>query len=698
MRTISLEGEQVNVYNINDFPYNILRKCSTVENKKHRYIDIVATFDIETTTIHEEECNIFGRDFGFMYIWQFCLDGYVCIGRTWAEYQEFIYNIERMIKPAELVIWVHNLSFEFQFFRNFFKVKEVFARKERQVVRASVGYCEYRCSWILTNMSLNKFLQKTKGVTFYKRDGDKFDYKVKRYPDTELTDYELEYCICDVLGLWQAIKQQLINDTLLTIPMTSTGYVRRDFRERCLATPGYKSQIWKCALDSETYTVVKEASRGAIAGSNHIHTNKILEEVDSFDIKSSYPFQMCTNYFPQSKFTEYRAKYGSDKFNTLLDNMCCIIVWECSNIRLRKWQSIPYISKAKCRAIYKAKVGNGKVYRAERIGMCCTEVDFRIIQSHYKFDEDSVVIHKLYCAQRGMLAKPFREYLLYMFQQKTDLEDGDPYLYNKFKNKINASFGMMLTDILHPEIVFNPMDKKVWKTNDITNVDEALYEHYKSYSTFLSYQHGVWILAHARKALIDGMDIVGDDLVQVDTDSVKTLGDYKDEFNEINKIIIDKAETYDLKPYSIKNGHKHYLGVWEHEGKDDKYTYEKFKTLGAKKYAVIKEGHNGIETTVSGLSKGAGKWFDDNGGLDKFRIGTVVPPSNSGRTASVYNDLPNTHTIFIDGHCIVLGSNIGINDVSYTLGVAAEWMEMILDGKIDPINEMLYADGAYKGW
>lgn len=693
-------GDQpVDIYNVDDFPYELFSNCSTVEkNKKSnkRYADVVCAFDIETTTIKEAVCNKFGKNFGFMYVWQFCIEEYVCLGRTWDEYIDFIAKLKESIGTTwrRIAVYVHNLAFEFQFMRDFFTVDEIFSRDKRDVVYCVIEDIEYRCSYALSNMSLSKFLEKTKGVTFNKLDGKEFDYMKTRFPDTELTELELAYCVSDVLGLVQAIKAQLIDDNLATIPITSTGYVRRDFKEKCLKVPNWQSHMKKIALNSTTYQLCREASRGAIAGSNHIHTEEILEEVDSFDIKSSYPFQMATNYFPQSRFIQYKAEYGSEKFNKLIENFCCIIVWTCEDLKLKQWQSIPYISKAKCRAVEGCKCGNGKVYMAKRIGMCCTEIDFKIISEQYKYKNPKIL--DIYCAQRGQLGKAFREHLLHMFQMKTDLEDGDKYLYNKYKNKINAAFGMMLTDILHPEIAYTANSIKPWKEIEIENIQEALEEYYRKYSSFLSYQHGVWILAHARCALVVGMNIVGRDLVQVDTDSVKTLGDYTLEFTKLNDSIIEKAETYDVKPYSIKDGKKHYLGVWEHEGDDGKPTYHKFKTLGAKKYCYEDEEGN-IYITVSGLSKDANNWLKDNGGLKKFSTGVEIPSSDSGRTASLYNDFDRVYTIEIEGHEITLGSNIAISNVSYTLGMASEWLLMVLDGTIDARKEMNF-NGAFKNY
>lgn len=689
INTLTKTDDTVTIYTIEDFPYEKIKDYDICENRNKRYVNIPCAFDIETTSITKEECGLLNHDFGFMYVWQFCMDKYVCMGREWSEFQlllAMLYETAQNYHGADMVIYVHNLPFEFQFFRNFLRIFSVFATDKREVVKCNVEGVEFRCSYKLSNMGLQKFLEKTKGVIHQKESGEDFDYRQKRYPDTELTEQELWYCVCDVLGLCEALKTLMEEDTLITIPITSTGYVRREFRERTLKDKTYRNWLERMELTEDLYYLCKEASRGAIAGSNAINTNITIEEVDSYDIKSSYPYQMMTQYFPSGRWIEERQiKSNCSKLMELCRNCCCIITWVCDNLVLKKWEAIPYISKSKCKAIYQAKCGNGKVYSAKRIGMTCTEIDLKIIMTHYNME--NLEILEIQVTERGLLHKAFREVLGEFFQKKTDLEDGDIYLYNKYKNRINSAFGMMLTDILNPEIKYKGRVVEPWIEEPIENVEKALKMHYKNKNTFLAYQHGIWVLAHGRKSLVEGMDIVGSDIVQVDTDSVKAEGDYHTEFENINERIRKKAESFDVKPYAIKNGKKHYLGIWEHEGQENGTTYTKFRTLGAKKYCAYVRGKDGLKTTVSGLYKSAGEWFDYNGGIDIFKPGITVPATwiddkdiehkGSGRTTCSYMDMVRPVELNVNGHVVKVGSSICLEDSTYTLGVTDEWLEMI---------------------
>ena len=89
-------------------------------------------------------------------------------------------------------------------------------------------------------MSLAMFTQKTESVEYIKREDD-LDYKKTRYPWTILDDTEKGYCYCDVMGLYEAILPKLKEDDIANIPMTSTGYVRRD----CKAAIYANQKNWK---------------------------------------------------------------------------------------------------------------------------------------------------------------------------------------------------------------------------------------------------------------------------------------------------------------------------------------------------------------------------------------------------------------------------------------------------------------------
>lgn len=703
------------IWDCNTFPYEQISEEYTkicVDGKKE-YNEVITAFDIETTTIEGTGLPFDpfeGRTYGFMYVWMFAVDEYnVCVGRTWREFVIFRENLLNNIR-GKIVTYSHNLGFEFQFMRNFLPEPEkIFARNAREPVYVDYGDQEFRCSYILTNMGLAKFLEKSEGVTVYKADGEEFDYRILRYPDTELTIKEWDYAIRDVVGLVQGIKSQLRNnnDNLCTIPYTSTGYVRRDYLDVCKDDKANKSRVARTKLNRYSYALVEEAKRGGVAGSNALFTDETIEDVLSCDRKSSYPHVMLTDYFPDGSFLFRDVKAGSDRFYKQIEDRCCIMYVKFTKIKAYSDSPIPYISKSLCIAHgiednpkwKKAIFGNGKVYKAAELYIAITEIDFRIIEMCYTWEDMEIL--KFMSAPRGMLSFAFRKHLHDMFQMKTELETGDKYIYAKYKNKINASFGMMLTAILHEEVIFNTNADKVWDIKKVKDddIEWMLKKHYRNTRTFLSYQDGVWTLAHARKWLYDGIMVPKDDTIATDTDSVKFIGEeHLRGFEKINKKIIKVAENFDVKPYAKIGDRKVYLGVWEQEDR-----YELFRTLGAKKYAYTlkKEKEKGypLHVTVAGLNKETGaKYLDYIGGIEMFKDGIEIPPryidkngnkekKGSGRTSSVYNDITEPIEIEVNGHKVIVGSNIGVTEVPYTIGVTNEWMRVIDGYKVGEVDE-----------
>lgn len=268
----------INVLNVNDFDYDNLLKAGHLKDylAKDIVLDVESAFDIETTT--------YSPDLAFMYVWQFCvlIHGYyhVIVGRTWKEFQQLFTKISKKLDGIRLIVWVHNLGFEYQNMLNFIPSHTVFAVKPRMPVKVlTIDQIEFRCSWKLTNMSLEMATKKEKGITYIK-DEDKIDYKKLRFPDTQLSDSEMEYNVLDVVSLCDLIHCKNINhnDNLVTMPLTSTGYVRRQCRQRVRKEmPDYRDVVFlKNTLNTDTYLMLKNAARGGNTHANRYYVSSLI--------------------------------------------------------------------------------------------------------------------------------------------------------------------------------------------------------------------------------------------------------------------------------------------------------------------------------------------------------------------------------------------------------------------------------------
>lgn len=151
----------------------------------------------------------------------------------------------------------------------------------------------------------------------------------------------------------------------------------------------------------------------------------------------------------------------------------------------------------------------------------------------------------------------------------------------KSKNKLNSTFGMCVTDLLQDEWAMDAVTGE-WH-REKADAEKALKTYYEGKNSFLHYQWGIYVTAHARKQLQDMLDVVGMDVVYCDTDSIKFLHPeaHIPEFDAKNKILAKRAIENDIPAFCDVGDNRYILGVWD---MDDLYI--QFKTLGAKNTAA----------------------------------------------------------------------------------------------------------------
>lgn len=663
----------VKAYNQEDFPYDRIKKANPLIPPTKKYISHLMTFDIETSTIEKTD----GTFEGFMYHWQVCIDGYVCFGRSWKEFLTFLRKMNRALKNYnemhKLVCYIHNFSYEFQFLYSWIKLTDVFAIDKRKPLKAiSKDFnIEFRCSYLLSNMNLKKFIENTPNAHYFKGLGD-LDYKKVFTPKSILTMSELGYCFNDVMGLYEAIIYLLKEDTLITIPLTSTGYVRRECRKN-MRKKNNRKQFLDLKLDDKLYQLCKDSFRGGNTASNRYKTNFINYDVSSYDMSSAYPYAMISGLYPITPF--YEATITSlDMLDDYNNRYCTIAYYAFENVKLKKGIPFPYIPYSKCiefiapsyEGRFKGKeyCYNGRVLEADFIKIAMTNYDYQIFINQYDYDDENVRVEDFYYSYKGFLPKELTNTVIEFFTLKSQLKgiDGKEYEYMKSKNKLNSLYGMIVTDIIRQENLFNDQ----WEKGE----NSTLEEYYSNRNNFLTYQWGLFVTAICRTNLQKAIDKIGLDCVYIDTDSIKYVGKHDDVFEQVNQEMIDWCTQNDIINYVNVRNHKYFLGLYDKEK-----GYDEFVTLGAKKYAFKQSNKIGI--TVAGLNKKSGaKELKQKGGLSKFKNGTEF--MDSGRKTVYYND-DKKHFLTVQGCKIENASNIALVDTPYTLGMT-DVMLSILNG------------------
>ena len=675
--------------------YKYLSKFGLVEDSKrrrrsqhkHRVLNVYTAFDIETSTIWLNEDHSLYDVHSFMYVWQFQIEEYTVKGRTWEEYFTFLDELRKAIDHIRtdnnlsvnpyLVIWVHNLAYEFSFLSGLypFTNDECFFRDVRKPI-----YCrmydtfEYRCSYIQTNLSLSALCKQT-GVK-QKLSGQKYDYDKIRYPWTPLTDFENEYTTIDVESLVNAMKYRIQRggDSLVTVPLTSTGYVRRECKE---ALKDQFLNLREMKPAEKEYRLLRKAFRGGNTHANRYYVDQIIDDVYSYDISSSYPTQQLTHLFPVKPFRwlELKQRTPKKRIERILQfiglGYAVIGTYQFKNLRLRNHREpIPYISLSRCQAMgtddYELLLDNGRILECGYMEISLTEIDLEIVLKQYIFD--SIDIIECMVSQKDYLPEAYRQVIQDYYNKKTALkgdntEDG-LYMYMKAKNMLNAVYGMSATDPVHQEIEYTSGEYKVSGYEDFA--PDELLKLLKNAS--FPYQWGVYTTAYARKQLQDAIDLCGDKIIYCDTDSVKTKGNI-----DIEKLNGKLQQTaIQRKAYAVDmKGKTHYIGIFEFDGH-----YNKFITQGAKRYAYETDGHLGI--TVAGVSKkinektGISFAVEELKTLDRFRVG--MKWSKAGGTISVYND--NDDFIYTDeetGNTLHITKNVAIVPSTYVMTYSKDY-------------------------
>lgn len=671
------------------------------------YYNIESGFDIETTST---ELN--GEKFAFMYEWTFGIKdkNFICYGRTWEQFLELCEKLQMQFdlsSEKRLVVYVHNLSYEFQFMRKYFKWVSVFAVDDRKPIKALCSYgIEFRDSYILSGYSLSKLAENLTTHTIKKLTGD-LDYSLTRTSDTYLSDEELVYCNNDVEIVLDYINEQIAQCGSITkIPLTNTGRVRTFVKNNCLhynknhKKEGYGGKIGRyhelmneCVLTPVQYVMLKRCFMGGFTHASMQHVLKLHYNVASIDFTSSYPYVMLSEKFPMSKPEKIDVR--TVDFWQLVNDENIGLMFDCKIEGLHAKNTYEsYISESKCFNVKNATVNNGRIFECEELTTTITDIDLRIIKQCYNYDKISVTnCYKFYMQY---LPKQILLSILDLYGAKTTLKGvkGKEVEYLLKKGMLNSVYGMCVTDIVRGEITYNESWDKTKVTQEL--IDEQIDKYNTSKNRFLYYPWGVWVTAYARKNLWTGILNVGDDYIYSDTDSIKLLNYEKHLpfINAYNKQVEIKLKKmcefrkidFELcKPKTIKGVEK-LIGVWDYEG-----TYTRFKTLGAKRYMY--EENNEIHITIAGLSKQKGVKYmnkmcngDNTKVFEMFNDNLYIPPEHTGKNTHTYID-DEMEGVVTDyqGHTTTVKSlsSVHLSECEFTLSIAKQYntfLQMLKQG------------------
>ena len=665
-------------------------------NKKMKYFNVPAAFDIETSSFEKK-----GEKAACMYEWTFGIYGAVVVGRTWKEFTDFMTKLSDELLLNEnkrLMVYCHNLAFEFQWLRHYFTWNKVFSIDIRKPLYALTDTgIEFRCSLLLSGYSLENLGKNLQNYKVTKAVGD-LDYSKIRHSVTPMTDAEIGYCVRDVKVVMAYIAERIEQaGGVSRLPLTKTGYVRKYCRDQCFYGDGsdefqrlkYRALMVNMKLDPEEYLQLKRGFQGGFTHANPFYSGQIMEDVTSFDFTSSYPAVMIAEKYPMSGGEVIRIESG-EQFRENLQLYCCLFDVEFRGLESVKYYE-SYISQSRCFMLENPVINNGRVVQADMLRTTLTEQDFMIIEKIYRWDEMRVSNFRRY--RRGYLPTEFIKGILQLYKDKTELKgvEGQEVNYQRAKEQLNSCYGMAVTDIVRPIYGYG----EDWLEPEKPDLASAIEKYNTNAGRFLFFPWGCWVTAYARRNLFTGIFEFENDYIYSDTDSIKVLnaGNHAAYLEEYNRRILQQLSAamehhglpIDMIRPKNKRGKEKPLGVWDFDGH-----YKRFKSLGAKRYMVqySDDPRNGSDAdqyslTVAGLSKRAAMPYllqqaDDP--LELFNNDMYIPAAYTGKLTHIYIDDPISGEVvdytgtpgrYSEFSCVPLGP------ADYSLSIAREYANYI---------------------
>lgn len=625
--------------------------------KKSNYYDIGSGFDIETTNFEKN-----GKHYATMYIWQWSFDEMTVIGRSWDEFRQLVEMLKnRYSEPkTKLLVYIHNLSFEFSFIRKLLPVTKILARTEREIIFFDSDQIEFRDSACLTRLSLAQLASKYKlGIEKLKGDLDYSQIRIScpNYA-TPLSSQELAYCINDVQILQRffhkIIKQEYLRKGY-RIPLTQTGVPRMETK-RALKKEGYqftgpyREKIKRCMPEQEVYVDERQyLFRGGYVHGNIDVINELQIEEDGikfagFDRKSSYPSEMLHKKVPMEFYAKPVAWLENhwDEPEEFWDDWGIIIYATFKKIQAKYPHSIE--SKHKIIEYDEASAiwDNGRLRKCDEIKVMLNEYDLLNYRDFYEFEE--MEVHWLKVSRKEWLPDFLVKNVYQYFWDKEHAPKGTVF-YQRSKEKLNSLFGMCCTGVCIVDYIF--YNGNLYLANS-EELPEEVRQEPKSFeeatkNAFLLPIWGIAIASGARRELLKLVKICPYDSLYCDTDSDKIrnyerylpqITAYNGHMEQLNR---EAAQRWGFDFETIKD-----LGKWM---KEDEYS--RFLTLGCKRYLYEtkaepeKKIKSHIEAVVAGMEKGSFlNWCEQNGydPFDKFNDNLYLSPEFSNKITTGYTD------------------------------------------------------------
>ena len=466
---------------------------------------------------------------------------------------------------GEVITYIHKASFDLSYlipyFRKYFKGEEEELKVDaHDYYFWRKGRYKFKDSWKLANCSLEKW-----GEMYnieHKKQVGTFDYDKVIYQDTELTDEEKNYCFFDVLALAECMEQELKfhNTDYEHVPLTSTGYIRNELRNRCKNEQYRREYFLK--LSPLVYRTALMSYCGGYTHLNRYYANLLVEGLIYYrDFQSHYPTMLRQRLYPLGKprritppnFETILEQCKSGTFSVLFRVKFNGVKLKNGGIKSNITMPLLQVSKMHGESGNELIADNGRILSTDYTFIySLNNIQLKLIYEQYDFGEYEILMAWL--IRNKPLPKEIANYIDEVFSEKIrrglvkDESDLNRLLYSLIKKALNGIYGLISTNplkhkYLDLEKARNCSDEEFVKYFlDFT--EKELNKFYSSRKNFLPYLIGVFCTSYATEELFKYIKAIGyDKVLYCDTDSIIYLSDKETE-NKIAKLIKAGKSAY----------------------------------------------------------------------------------------------------------------------------------------------------------
>lgn len=632
-----------------------------------------------------------------------------------------IWEVNQLDVNNKLIVYCHNMSYDYTYFSQYLvkewgRAGDILAVGPHRLISYNMDGLEFRDSLKIAQKSLANWGTDL-GIKHGKLVGE-INYSVRRYQDSPLYKRDWRYMFRDIISLDECIEKQLAiwNDNIWTIPLTNTGYVRRETRAEFKKDKTAQKQFRDKELSRELYQMCRTEFAGGLTHGNRFYMNETVRVKDLVkkygenvtikhrDFASHYPSQQMCGYAPSTNFVEWYNKEKNTKRFTLADlsklindNKCFLATMIIGNLHVKDGVTLPVAQKCK---FYDGKIGNvkfttdnGRILHME--GNSCVvvnELDLKWLVKQYEFDYD---IYNVYIAEKGPFPGFLQRTVLRFFYEKSyykselkKLEkagvskDSEEYRSIKLKMMIakgmlNSIYGMSATD----PVRFSFMEEVdgEWTKEEYCEEDVAdkLETYYNNKNSFMNYEYGLWTTALARNELLEFVELIGyDRFLYADTDSIFYIST-----PEIEQAIEARNTAARQKDdengwFTEVDGKRIYFDQFEDEDEE----IIEFRFLHAKCYAYVTSDGE-LSTVIAGVSeygRNEKSRVKELGSIDRLEPGTTF--YDCGGTMTKYPKRGSDITpkiVEVNGHKTEVANWAIITDSIKELHSAMESAEVV---------------------